>query len=639
MNSAPTGAGAFAPTPQVRRALCFSNSLPKTFMFANVAQRRFRGAALLEVILIFLGENAVVLGGGAAALAIVETVFSPFRTIARRWKKPEKVELSNPEALQALADPQTSAPKLDAASFLVIQNALKADLESQLQAAHAEEKDRLRAQIAELEARIADPEPALKTANERITDLEARLTREGNDLGTDKLGAARAALETGDYTAADDLFAEIEARAAIAVQSAARAAFARGQIAEAEVRWADAATHYARAAGHEPTLDNLFKAREFAHRSGDYAAALGFGKAALKLTRDGEDQHALGKALNDHAALLRATGRYDEAEPLYREAMQITGAALGKDHPDYAANLNNLAGLLRATGRTDAAEPLMREAMQITGAALGKDHPDYAANLNNLAGLLRATGRTDAAEPLMREAMQITGAALGKDHPDYAANLNNLAALLEATGRYDEAEPLYREAMQITGTALGKDHPTYAASLNNLAALLEATGRTDAAEPLMREAMQITGAALGKDHPTYAARLNNLAGLLEATGRTDEAEPLMREAMQITGAALGKDHPGLCHPPQQPGSLVCTPRAVGRRVADGRKGLGNFAGGTGRSAPGCRKRAPVTGSNAGGSRKMRLPENSPGDRICANTGLIPTASISDSVGIPKSVLI
>ena len=89
----------------------------------------------------------------------------------------------------------------------------------------------------------------------------------------------------------------------------------------------------------------------------------------------------------------------------------------------------------RATGRTDEAEPLMREAMQITGAALGKDHPDYAANLNNLAGLLEATGRYDEAEPLYREAMQITGTALGKDHPTYAARLNNLAALLEATGR------------------------------------------------------------------------------------------------------------------------------------------------------------------------------------------------------------
>ncbi len=446
-------------------------------MFANVAQRRFRGAALLEVILIFLGENAVVLGGGAAALAIVETVFRPFRTIARRWKKPEKVELSNPEALQALADPQTSAPKLDAASFLVIQNALKADLESQLQAAHAEEKDRLRAQIAELEARIADPEPALKTANERITDLEARLTREGNDLGADKLGAARAALETGDYTAADDLFAEIEARAMPAVGSAARAAFARGEIAEAEVRWADAATHYARAAGLEPSLVALREAADYAERAGDYPAALGYGEQAVKLARAGDSQIELSGVLNEHAITLNATGRYDEAEPLYREAQGITEATLGTDNPAYATCLNNLAGLLHATDRFDEAEPLYREAIRIGEATLGKDHPDYATRLNNLAGLLRTTGRTDEAEPLYREAIQIDEATLGKDHPDYATRLNNLAVLYANKQQWDEALPMMKQTLAIRIAALGDQHPDTEGSRQSLAAMQAAAGR------------------------------------------------------------------------------------------------------------------------------------------------------------------
>ncbi len=493
-----------------------------------------------------IGEVVAFVAGGLAIVGVVlAAIYKPFRWM--KPKKPEKVKIANPEALAALI--QTPAAPAEPIVTLTLDqldarlDAREARVRARLE--HADAKDRavLQSQLDELTRQKADIDQSLEAERARIAYLEARLTREGNDLDADKLDAARAALETGDYSAADDLFAEIEARAAIAVQSAARAAFARGQIAEAEVRWADAATHYARVAGHEPTLDNLFKAREFAHRSGDYAAALGFGKAALKLTRDGEDQNALGKALNDHAALLKATGRYDAAEPLFRQAMQITGAALGKDHPTYAASLNNLAGLLRATGRYDEAEPLYREAMQISGAALGKDHPTYAASLNNLAGLLEATGRYDEAEPLYREAMQITGTALGKDHPTYAANLNNLAGLLEATGRYDEAEPLYREAMQITGTALGKDHPTYAASLNNLAGLLEATGRYDAAEPLMREAMQITGAALGKDHPDYATRLNNLAVLFAHQGRWADALPMAEKALAIWQAALGDQHP------------------------------------------------------------------------------------------------
>jgi len=40
--------------------------------------------------------------------------------------------------------------------------------------------------------------------------------------------------------------------------------------------------------------------------------------------------------------LLRATGRQDEAEPLYRESVQVFEAALGPDHPNAQAARKNL---------------------------------------------------------------------------------------------------------------------------------------------------------------------------------------------------------------------------------------------------------------------------------------------------------
>ena len=41
-------------------------------------------------------------------------------------------------------------------------------------------------------------------------------------------------------------------------------------------------------------------------------------------------------------------GKYDEAEPLYREALAIGRKVSGNKHPDVATSLNNLAGLLKA---------------------------------------------------------------------------------------------------------------------------------------------------------------------------------------------------------------------------------------------------------------------------------------------------
>ena len=41
-------------------------------------------------------------------------------------------------------------------------------------------------------------------------------------------------------------------------------------------------------------------------------------------------------------------GKYDEAEPLYRESLAIDKKIYGDEHPSVATDLTNLAGLLKS---------------------------------------------------------------------------------------------------------------------------------------------------------------------------------------------------------------------------------------------------------------------------------------------------
>jgi tetratricopeptide (TPR) repeat protein len=50
-----------------------------------------------------------------------------------------------------------------------------------------------------------------------------------------------------------------------------------------------------------------------------------------------------------------------------------------------AATLNNLAVLYGKRGKYKDAEPLCKRALEIREKVLGKDHPDVAKQLNNLA--------------------------------------------------------------------------------------------------------------------------------------------------------------------------------------------------------------------------------------------------------------
>jgi CHAT domain-containing protein len=99
-------------------------------------------------------------------------------------------------------------------------------------------------------------------------------------------------------------------------------------------------------------------------------------------------------------------GDYARAEPLYRQALEITKKALGESHPEYAKGLNNLAELYHSMGDYTRAEPLYRQALEITKKALGESHPDYALSLNNLAGLYQAKGDNARARLLFSESLE-----------------------------------------------------------------------------------------------------------------------------------------------------------------------------------------------------------------------------------------
>ncbi len=82
---------------------------------------------------------------------------------------------------------------------------------------------------------------------------------------------------------------------------------------------------------------------------------------------------------------LREAGRYEQAIPYYRKALELGEHEFGLDHPTTASLLNNLAELYRDQGRYAEAEPLHKRALAIREKALGPEHPLVGLSLDNLA--------------------------------------------------------------------------------------------------------------------------------------------------------------------------------------------------------------------------------------------------------------
>ena len=151
-------------------------------------------------------------------------------------------------------------------------------------------------------------------------------------------------------------------------------------------------------------------------------------------------------------------------------ALLVGASASGGAHADQWYEVSK-AGLRAADeGRFDDAEALFREALQLSEEYSDGD-PRQATSVNNLAYILHAQGRYLAAEPHYRESLAMREAALGPDHPDVAQSCNNLAELYRVLGRYPDAEPLHQRALEIREAAFGAKHPEVAQTLNNLGVL------------------------------------------------------------------------------------------------------------------------------------------------------------------------
>ena len=73
------------------------------------------------------------------------------------------------------------------------------------------------------------------------------------------------------------------------------------------------------------------------------------------------------------AAVYMKEGKFVQAEPLLREALEIRKTVLGKQHPEYAVSLSELAAIYRAMDEPQRGGSLAREAVHLARQQLDRN--------------------------------------------------------------------------------------------------------------------------------------------------------------------------------------------------------------------------------------------------------------------------
>ncbi len=146
-------------------------------------------------------------------------------------------------------------------------------------------------------------------------------------------------------------------------------------------------------------------------------------------------------------------------------------------------------------GRYEEAIPFLRKAIELSEAELGRNNVTTAKAILVLAKVYYKQGNYTETEPLFVRGLAILEKSEQEVSRILEAETREMLALIYvAQSRYNEAEPLYKRALEIWGmlSALGLDlRELFTRTLENYAALLRKTGRSAEATKMEAHAKAI----------------------------------------------------------------------------------------------------------------------------------------------------
>lgn len=285
------------------------------------------------------------------------------------------------------------------------------------------------------------------------------------------------------------------------------------------------------------------------------------------------------------AKVYKRLGRFDDAESLYREVLQLRREINGEVHPDVAEAIYDLGLLLLERDDPEALE-LLEAALRQRRSLFGDDHEATAHSLFGLSryqysiedlssaeasasrsseilcgadprsedcsmvssllgGILIAMDRPAEGATLLRKSLSINQELFGEIHPEVATGWNNLAFTLWRMERWAEGDEAMARSLDIMAGLYGDEHPDIAASLGSLGVSLLLRGDHEAAIEPLEQSIQMREAVLGPRHVRVADVVAELARALAAAGRPEEAKLQFETALSIFSEHFPEDHPRL----------------------------------------------------------------------------------------------
>jgi serine/threonine-protein kinase len=278
---------------------------------------------------------------------------------------------------------------------------------------------------------------------------------------------------------------------------------------------------------------------------GEYARAEPVLRDAHALYRDLPqlDPAHRGASTASLATLMHFSGRYAEAETLFREALEERIAAIGERAYWSLITREYLADLLHTRGRYAEARAEFERSLAGALATIGESDPLTATMQRYLGDVARDSGRFDEADAMYARALATQLPAHGERHPNTAGTRLSRGRLRLEQGRYAEAaaeiEPTFATYRQMAG----EKTPATAYWERVLAELEEARGEFATARARLQRIEESIRPQLPPGHVIFGYIALDAAYVELALGHVYEARQQFANALRVFDEIQPQGHP------------------------------------------------------------------------------------------------
>ncbi|MDP3510538.1 MAG: tetratricopeptide repeat protein [Candidatus Melainabacteria bacterium] len=234
-------------------------------------------------------------------------------------------------------------------------------------------------------------------------------------------------------------------------------------------------------------------------------------------------------------------GRFDDAEQLYRMALNVSETAMGMDNPAIIGHLEELSNFYMNRAKFVEAEPYLKRiyALRINGCQSDDGYFEGLADtVDKLANVFERTGRSGEAEKLYLNLLRSQEKQKGGQDQTTLDALGRLGNFYQRTGVYAAARAVFEELLEIQVIVSGVNSSEVGAVLSSLSVVYGKLELYMEQIAVLERQVQVLDTIHGGCGLSLASALSRLADVLSGAVRLTGCKDLLERAELVYRRAL-----------------------------------------------------------------------------------------------------